>query len=138
MPPKLFVATKAFINHNGKILILRESSKYTDGSNQGKYDIVGGRLEPGQHFKDSLLREIREETGLEVIVGKPFFVGEWRPTVRGEKWQIVGVYFNCKTSSSEVILSGDHDEYKWIDPKAYTEYHLIDGLSAVFSAYLEK
>jgi len=30
---KLFVATKAFIKHQEKILILRESGKYQDGSN---------------------------------------------------------------------------------------------------------
>ena len=71
---KLFVATKAFISYNGKILILRESSQYVDGSNSGKYDIVGGRMQPGQRFDDSLRREVSEETGLTVTVQEPFFV----------------------------------------------------------------
>ena len=35
-----FVATKAFINFKGKILVLRESTKYSDGTNSGKYDVV--------------------------------------------------------------------------------------------------
>ncbi len=59
---RLFVATKAFILHEGKILILRESGKYIDGSNQGEYDVVGGRVEPGQKFDESLIREVKEET----------------------------------------------------------------------------
>lgn len=82
---KMFVATKAFIINNGRVLLLKESSKYTDGSNAGKFDVVGGRVEPGQRFDESLLREIKEETGLSVRLGRPFFVNEWRPKVRGEQ-----------------------------------------------------
>ena len=47
MKYKLFVATKAFIRYKDKILILRESVKYDDGSNVGSYDVVGGRVNPG-------------------------------------------------------------------------------------------
>src|SRR5258708_20961101 len=85
MDIKLFVATKAFIVYNGKVLILQESNKYTDVSNEGKFDVVGGRIVPGERFDESLLREIEEETGLEVKIGKPFFVNEWRPVVKNER-----------------------------------------------------
>ena len=73
MEPKLFVATKAFIVYNNKVLILRESIKYQEGTNHGKYDVVGGRVKPGQRFDESLLREIKEETGLAVKISQPFF-----------------------------------------------------------------
>lgn len=135
---KIFVATKAFINLNGKILILRESSKYSDGSNSGKFDVVGGRVEPGQRFDESLIREIKEETGLTVKLGKPFFVGEWRPVVRDEQWQIIGTFFECFADSNEVILSEDHDSYEWIDPKNYKDFNLIENLYPAFEVYLEK
>ena len=137
MQPKLFVATKAFITHNGKVLVLRESSKYEDGTNTNKYDVAGGRMEPGQKFDDSLLREVREETGLTVTIGKPFFVSEWRPTVRGERWQIVGIFFICEAQSDQVTLSDDHDDYKWIDPREYKNSGLIENLWPAFEAYLE-
>lgn len=133
----MFVAIKAFINFNDKILILRESSKYSDGSNTSKYDVVGGRVNPGQRFDDSLLREIDEETKLRVDVGKPFFVNEWRPVVRGEYWQIVGTFFECKSYSDRVVLSEDHDEYLWINPKDYPKYNLIENLVPAFESYLE-
>src|SRR3989344_2131963 len=119
MDIKLFVATKGFINYNGKILIVRESAKYKDATNVAKFDIVGGRMEVGQRFDESLLREVKEETGLEVTIGKPFFVNEWRPVVRGEQWQIVGIFFECTASSDNVTLSQDHDAFEWIDPKEY-------------------
>src|SRR3989339_859552 len=138
MIDKIFVATKAFIVHEGKILIVKESSKYKDGANVGKFDIVGGRVEPGQRFDESLIREIKEETGLDVKIGRPFYVGEWRPEVRGEKWQIVATFFECFAENNEVCLSEDHEEYLWIDPKEYKNYNLIENLQSAFESYLSR
>ncbi len=73
---KLFVAVKGFIINNGKVLLIKESTKYADGANAGKFDVVGGRVKPGQRFDESLVREIKEETGLGVVIGRPFFVNE--------------------------------------------------------------
>jgi 8-oxo-dGTP diphosphatase len=138
MEIKLFTAVKAFIVYNNKILILKESLKYQDGSNIGKYDVVGGRVKPGQRFDESLLREIKEETGLDVKIGKPFFVNEWRPVIKGEQWQIIGTFFECSTDSDQVILSEDHDDFQWIDPSEYKQYNLIDNLIPAFERYLER
>ena len=132
---KLFVATKAFIENKGKILVVRESGKYEDGTNEGKYDVVGGRVEPGQRFDESLLREIKEETGLNVQIGNPFFVNEWRPEKNGETWQIVGIFFVCHAKTDQVELSQDHDSYKWIDPKKFADEGLIENLHPAFHAY---
>ncbi len=138
MEIKLFTATKAFIIHNGKVLLLKESPKYADGSNIGKFDVVGGRVKPGQRFDESLMREIQEETGLNVKIGRPFFVNEWRPVVRGEQWQIVGTFFECFADSDKIALSEDHAEFLWIDPKEYKKYGVIDNLGPAFESYLSR
>src|SRR3989338_3951167 len=100
--PKLFVATKAFIQHEGKILVLRESARYAEGTQAGFFDVVGGRMSPGEKVHECLIREIKEETGLDVTVGRPFFVGEWGPVIKGEPCQIVGIFFECFADSKEV------------------------------------
>jgi len=135
---KIFVATKAFINFRGKILIVRESTKYKDGTNFGYYDVPGGRIKPGQRFDKSLLREIKEETGLKVRIGRPFYVGEWRPKAEKEQWQIVGTFFECFARSNKVKLSRDHDNYQWINPKDYKKYKLIGNLKLAFENYLKR
>lgn len=136
MEVKLFVATKAFIVNQGKVLLLRESSKYEDGTNAGKFDVVGGRVTPGQRFDESLLREVMEETGLTVSIGKPFYVGEWRPKVRDEQWQIIGTFFECHSDSDQVVLSQDHAEFVWIDPGTYAQYDIIENLKPAFEQYI--
>ena len=134
---KLFAATKAFLVHEGKILLLRESTEYKDGANAGKFDVVGGRIEPGQRFDESLLREIKEETGLEATIGQAFHIDEWRPVVRGEEWQIIGTYIECTVQTPEVTLSKDHAEYQWIDPKNHRDYALIESIHGAFDAYIQ-
>lgn len=135
MNPTLFIATKAFIVHKGKVLLLRESGSYVDGTNAGRYDVPGGRLKPGERFDEALKREVKEETGLDVTVGRPIAVNEWRPEVRGEAWQIVGVFFECETSSDSVQLSEDHDDFIWIDPAEHASHPMIDNLRTVFASY---
>jgi ADP-ribose pyrophosphatase YjhB (NUDIX family) len=51
---------------DGKILLLRRNpNKYPEIG--PKWDIVGGRIEAGTTLIDNLKREIREETGMEII-----------------------------------------------------------------------
>ena len=138
MPIHLFAATKAFIIYQGKVLLLRESSQYSDGVNAGSYDVVGGRVTPGEPFDQSLLREVREESGLSVRIGDPFFVNESWPVVRGEEWQIIRIFFECFAESDEVVLSGDHSEYLWIDPADFRNYPIIPNLVPVFERYLAR
>jgi len=138
MEPRLFVSMKAFVVHDGRVLILRESPKDAERTNVGKYDVVGGRVKPGQRFDESLLREIHEETGLTVKIGKPFHVDEWRPVVRGEPWQIVATFFECFSDSDVVTLSDEHDDYRWIEPKAYRSYPLIENLLPALEVYLAR
>jgi 8-oxo-dGTP diphosphatase len=137
MIDRLFVATKAFIAHQGKILILKESTKYKDGAHSGKFDLVGGRVEKGQNFKESLSREIKEETGLEVQIGRPICISEKRPSVKNEKWQIVVIYFECTTENNKVTLSTDHDEYKWIKAEEYKDHNTIKNDWPVYSEYVQ-
>ncbi len=106
--------------------MLRESGDYADGANQGKWDLPGGRVEFGQHFEDSLKREIKEECGLQIEIGEVCFVGEWRPKVRDERWQIFGAFFTCHADTDKIRLSQDHDNYKWISEDDIDGITLID------------
>jgi 8-oxo-dGTP diphosphatase len=130
-----FVAMKAFIEFDGRILLLRDAPHR---SNPGRFDAPGGRVEPGEMFLDALRREIREETGLEVRIDEPFFVGEWRPVVRGEQWQIVGTFFACTAASDDVKVSDEHDRFIWILPSEYRKFDIVKPLDEAFRAFLAR
>lgn len=133
---KQYLATKAFINYKGKILIIREAPSYKGGTNIGKYDAVGGKINPGEKFNKALLRESKEEVGLEKIrIGKPFFIGEWRPIINGEQIQIIGIYVECFSDHDKVKLLKDYDRHVWINPRDYRKYKLIVDVKHAFEAY---
>jgi 8-oxo-dGTP diphosphatase len=129
---KFFFATKAMILREGKVLVLREAGSYADGTNVGRWDLPGGRLTPGERWDEALRREVREETGLDIVPKQPVALCEWRPSPRGESWQIVAAVVRCEAPEGEIMLSGDHDAFAWIDPKDWRTHGVIETLAPAF------
>jgi 8-oxo-dGTP diphosphatase len=131
------VATKAVIaDETGRLLLLREAKTYADGTNIGKYHFPGGRLEPGEVYQDGLRREVMEETGLSIEIGKPLYVGEWHPNIRGVVHQIVAIFFVCTSLGRDVRLSSEHDDYIWLDPSETDNYPIMVPDDKVVDAYV--
>ena len=59
----------ALIFHGGKLLITQRHAASHLG---GLWEFPGGKREPGETFEQCLVREIREELGVEISVGKLF------------------------------------------------------------------
>lgn len=135
---KYFIAAKAFIRRDGKILLVRESGNYKDGVNVGQYDVPGGRLDPNETLLDGLQREVREETGLGVSSAEQFFQESVVVKKNDEEWHITRNYFACDAMDGDVVLSEDHDEFIWIDAQDYPSIGIIPNLKEVFEAYLTK
>lgn len=130
------IAFKAVIaDTTGKVLLLREANTYKDGTNVGRYHMPGGRLEPGEAWQDGLRREIMEETGLTVEIGKPIYVGEWRPVIREVPHQIVAVFMVCTPTSSEIRLSDEHDAFAWVAQDELDKYDVMGPEDKVLAAY---
>jgi len=129
------IACKAVIAHQGKVLVLREAA-YEDGSNAGRYHLPGGRVEMGEPYLEGLHREILEETGLKgVTVIKPIYVGEWSPVIKGEKTQIIAIFFACEATEVAIKLGNEHDDYQWVDAASLHELDLMDPEDKVLEAY---
>ena len=114
---KIYVDQKAFIEKDGKILVLKDPLL--------GLDFPGGKIQEGEtDFMEALRREIREETSLEVQVGRPFYT--WHYTFpqnghrnAGKETYIVG--FKCTYLSGEVVLSSEHSAFHWVDESSYEQ-----------------
>lgn len=137
--PTLFIAAKAFIVHEGRVLVLREAPTKRSGTHIGEYQVPGGRMRPDETFEEALRRETREECGLELssIVG-PLYVTDWWPVVNGQRWHIVGMFMLCESHDARVALSSEHDAFEWIDPKEHDAWDLVENEHPAFEAYLRK
>ena len=68
-PQPITEVSAALIFRNGKLLITQRPAKAHLG---GLWEFPGGKREPDETFEQCLVREIREELGVEISVGELF------------------------------------------------------------------
>ena len=94
-----------------KVLILKHKS--------GKWLLPGGRLNVQEYWKDGLLREVKEETGIgEIEIVGVLEVDNWEH--KGEPHY--GVFLHGIPSTDEVTLSGEHSDFAWVSKEDIQNY----------------
>ena len=66
------VAVHLFLIKDGKILLLRRSNT---GYEDGKYSVVAGHIDGDEDAKTAMIREVREEAGIEIARSNIKFAG---------------------------------------------------------------
>lgn len=118
---QFYIGQKAVIEKDGKVLILHVPI-------YGR-DLPGGRIQVGEtDFIESLKREVFEETGLNISVGRPFHAAFFQMplSAKGKHQKDAGklsyiVYFTAHYISGEIVLSDEHDSYIWANKNNYME-----------------
>lgn len=106
---------------DGAVLLLRRPG--------GEWGLPGGKAEPGEDAAQAAIREVREETGLALVLE------QLRP-VR-EAVQPDGFVFTCFSTVvpmfAPVLADGEHDAWQWVSPVALPERTFMDtaGLIAL-------
>lgn len=67
--PRVIEVSAGLIFRSGKLLI---TQRHADAHLGGLWEFPGGKREAGETFEQCLARELREELGVEVVVGKLF------------------------------------------------------------------
>ena len=121
---KVGISQKAIVfNEEGKFLTLHRTS--TAPSNPDKWDFPGGDLDFGEDAIEGITREIKEEAGLEVKDLKPFDI-ESNIYEDEEFW--VTIAYTAKVIVDKVVLSFEHDEFKWVTPEEFLKLESPDKL----------
>jgi len=105
-----------------KFLILKRSPDSFSRPND--WDFPGGNVLFGEYHEESLRREIKEEAGLEVVNLKPLQV---KTDMRGEIYCIF-INYTAQATSTEVALSHEHTDYKWISKDEFLKMETADFL----------
>jgi 8-oxo-dGTP diphosphatase len=133
------VGIGAIIEHieTEKILILHRSPNIDFCSNQ--WDDVGGRMKQFESPETTLQREIREETGIDHIeVVKPFEVSHYFRGERKAENEMIVINYWCRTSESEIFLSEEHDDFKWVSPKEALELTEDPQIKRVIKRFIQE
>lgn len=117
------LTVKGIIQKDGKILVLKRSAM--DDHLPGVWETPGGGVDQEESPQEELQREILEETGLTVTIGKPFNVFTFRKDTGEFK---VGITFLCEYVSGDVKISEEHSEYRFINPLEFATLPSIPSL----------
>jgi nucleoside triphosphatase len=125
----------AFIFSSDNCILLGRS--YAGGVYKGQWFVPGGGIEPGESRRQALIREMKEETGLDIsseeIEALPFqSAGESTKTLRDSGETVLvkmtfhdfAVRFTRPAAELELRLEDDLAEAKWIKTADLSKYFL--------------
>ncbi len=106
--------TAVVISEEGEVLLHRRAD-------DGRWSTPGGILEPEEEPARAVVREVREETGVEVEVERLTSVVAQEPFTypNGDRVQFLDLAFRCRPVGGAPDASGDESlDVRWFPPKA--------------------
>jgi 8-oxo-dGTP diphosphatase len=126
MPSNPEVAVGAVVRRGEEILLIRRGR----GAAVGQWAIPGGRVEFGESLKAAVAREVREETGLDVTVGR--FLG-WAERMGDDPdpyhYVILDFAAEPLDPAAPARAGDDADDVAWVPAEAIETYPLVAGLA---------
>jgi ADP-ribose pyrophosphatase YjhB (NUDIX family) len=129
-PEQPLVGVGAVIVDRGRVLLIRRGSEPL----KGQWSLPGGLLELGESLHQGVIREVREETGLEV---EPLELVELLDRVhrQGERVQyhyVIADYL-CRLTGGELRAASDADAARWVERAEWNSHSAlcIDPVTAM-------
>jgi 8-oxo-dGTP diphosphatase len=121
------------IEHQGKILLFKRSNLV--GTYRGLWGGVAGYVEELEAPYDTAVKEIRQETGIDldalelVRKGDPL---EFSDTYDGKRYDWIVYPFLFHVNNKELVhIDWEHEEYQWVYPSEIKKLDTVPGLDEV-------
>lgn len=114
----MLTVVAALIKKDGKYLIGKRL--YSKDTIAGKFEFPGGKLEPGESEEEAIVREIKEEFGVEVKVNKFVTSAQYRYPTRAIDLRL----YECDYVSGKFTLT-DHSEILWVTIEEFKNYEFL-------------
>lgn len=92
----------------------------------------GGHVEPKESFVASCIREVKEETGLDIADVQLCGIKQW--TQRNGEFRYIVFFFKTSTFSGTLRSSGEGKVF-WIEKADLHNYILADGFDSMFEVF---
>ena len=105
-----FVTGAMIINDNNEVFLAKRQE---DDFLGGYYELPGGKMEQDETLYNTLVRETKEETNLEI--SKVICYIDYKDYIssKGKKTRLFN--FAVKVSNPNDVILNEYDEYKWIN-----------------------
>ncbi len=111
---------------SGNILVQKRNDPSWSG-----ITFPGGHVEYGEMFYDSVIREVKEETGLDIESPRICGIKQFR-TANDERYVVI--LYKTDRFSGEIV-SSDEGEVFWIKRSELENYELADGFYDMLAVF---
>lgn len=113
----------------GRILVLKRNSN--DDIYPGFWDLPGGGVKENETLNEAAEREVAEETGLRVELEKHHFFSIHFPE------EETNYVFKANLISQNVVLGGEHAEFKWVSKDNWQSVEFTPGVKATIKEFFK-
>ena len=135
-PKKPIVGVGAIILDKDRILL----EKRKNSPSKGKWSVPGGLVDLGESTEQAVIREVKEETGLEV--DEPRLVDVVNYVSLGERGAVMYHYviidYLVTVKSGKLKAASDADALKWVPFNEVDEYDLTESFRQFFQRNRQK
>jgi ADP-ribose pyrophosphatase YjhB (NUDIX family) len=135
-PARPYVAVSAAVFRDSRLLIVRRAQPPA----AGLYTLPGGVVELGETLAEAAVREVREETGLEI---EPLTLVGYRQVISRDPNGLVERHFVilpfvARWLAGEIILNEELAEARWLKPSELSGLATTEGLAEIVATAWEK
>lgn len=125
----MLYVTCAIIEHRGKILVCQRSSHMKLAL---KWEFPGGKIEVGESKNDCLIREIREELGIDIRIGTMLSPVEHDYP----DFSLVLYPFICQLTNGNPVAK-EHQQAIWVNKSELANFDWAEADLPIVSEYLK-
>ena len=121
----------AVIVDGGRVLLVKRAHEPL----KGEWSLPGGAVEVGESLEAALMREVREETGLDVTVGPVVEVLDriGRDARDRVEYHFVIVDYLCRVAGGTATCGSDAEDVQWAQRNDLARFRLTPAATAVIA-----
>jgi 8-oxo-dGTP diphosphatase len=133
MPTHIVAVGGIVENEHGEVLLVK--------THHGGWVFPGGQVEIGENLEDALIREVKEESGIDISVASLIGVysntgvHKWYDGVTDVPTKLM-LDFVCKSLGGELAISDETSESKWVEKEKVLDLVTAKAVRIRYQAYL--
>ena len=114
----------------GKIFIAKRQMV---GDMGGRWEFPGGKIEEGEDLQTAVVREMQEEFGVTVSVGRKITTGTFTHRDKPCTLDVLEVHFPHDGMTERFVLT-EHTDYNWVALDEIPKLNFVDSDLSVYEA----
>lgn len=124
---------KIIMNAAGAIIVKDDKILLQRRSDNGKWSLIGGIMEIGETYAECALREVKEETGLDIRLGEPVGIYHSPNHVfpSGDEAHVICAIYKAEIIAGEPRVDEESLELRFFEPNEMPEVASMDHRQAL-------